>query len=123
MTYDQIAQQERERIEREERAKIEAEQRANEQNAQPIPLAEKPPAMSGRGSVKAPENTATITAQIVSSLAVMTVAELRQVQEFVNGIRRAAGHNAIGQGKAACGASPAPEGCAANGTNNERTEK
>ena len=51
------------------------------------------------------------------------VAELRQVQEFVNGIRRAAGHNAIGQGKAACGASPAPEGCAANGTNNERTDK
>ena len=31
--------------------------------------------------------------------------------------------NAIGQGSAACGASPAPKGCAANGTNNERTEK
>jgi len=30
---------------------------------------------------------------------------------------------AIGQGSAACGASPAPTGCAANGTNNERTEK
>lgn len=32
-------------------------------------------------------------------------------------------HNAIGQGSAACGASPAPTGCASNGTNNERTEK
>ena len=32
-------------------------------------------------------------------------------------------HIAIGQGSAACGASPAPTGCAANGTNNERTEK
>jgi hypothetical protein len=31
--------------------------------------------------------------------------------------------NTIGQGSAACGASPAPTGCAANGTNNERTEK
>jgi hypothetical protein len=31
--------------------------------------------------------------------------------------------NAIGQGGAACGASPAPTGCASNGTNNERTEK
>ena len=32
-------------------------------------------------------------------------------------------HNAIGQGSAACGASPAPTGCAANGTNDERTDK
>lgn len=31
--------------------------------------------------------------------------------------------NATGQGSAACGASPAPTGCAANGTNNERTDK
>ncbi len=31
--------------------------------------------------------------------------------------------NAIGQGSAACGASPAPTGCASNGTNNERTNK
>ena len=31
--------------------------------------------------------------------------------------------NAIGQGSAACGASPAPTGCASSGTNNERTDK
>lgn len=32
-------------------------------------------------------------------------------------------HIAIGQGSAACGASPAPTGCASSGTNNERTDK
>jgi hypothetical protein len=76
----------------------------------------------GRKPIKEGQDTVTVSLRMTTDQR-DKLARLGGAEWVRQRIDKAKTPNAIGQGSAACGASPAPTGCAANGTNDERTEK